>query len=75
MVQIVEPGSIKAAYHVHDVVEDDGLVEGALLGRRPSCFHCRPLAVLHLVAEQVVEALLIRVNATEDEDSLVHDDC
>ena len=45
----------------------------ALLGCGPTCFDFAPFARLDLIAEQVIEALLVRVHAAKDEDGLVHD--
>ena len=75
MVQIVESCAIEAADDIHYIIEDDRLVEGPLLRNHTCCVDLRPLAILDLVAKQIVEPLLARVNATKDKDSFIHHDC
>ena len=75
MVQIVESCAIEAADDIHYIIEDDRLVEGPLLRYNACCVDLRPLAILDLVAKQIVEPLLASVNATKDKDSFVHDHC
>ena len=75
MVQIVESCAIEAADDIHYIIEDYWLVEGPLLRDHTCCVDLRPLAILDLVAKQIVEPLLARVNATKDKDSFIHHDC
>ena len=51
VVQVVKASAVKAAHDVHDVIKNDGLVEGALLGSHASRVHLGPLAGFHLVLE------------------------
>jgi len=75
MVQVIKSSAIKAADHIHDIAEDNSLVEGTLCRKVACGFHLRPLARVCLVREDVVKAVLTCVYTTEDKDLTLVRDC
>ena len=74
MVQIIQPGSIKATNNIHDIVKDNLLVECPLLRRGPRCIYSTPFSILNFIAKKIIETLLGSVNSTKYKDCFLHDD-
>ena len=74
MVQIIESRTVKSTDYVHYIVKNYWLMEGALLRNRACCFNFTPFAIFNFVAKQIIESLLVYVDATKNKYRFIHYD-
>lgn len=75
VVEVIEPRAVKASNDIHHVAENHSFVEGPLFGRKSMGLDFRPLPGFGLIGENIVESLLLSVDASEDEDRVLVDHC
>lgn len=74
MVHIIQSLTVEASDYIHDVIENNRPVEGSWLRRFATGFNLRPLSLLYVKLVDIVESLLICVDATKNIDVASADD-
>ena len=75
MVEVVQTGTIETTHDVHYIAEYYCFVEGSFFWRVTKRFQFRPFTSFCFIAEEIVEALLLGVDAAEDENCALKCDC